>query len=182
MNVWKFPYITSEQDFLDFNEHFLLKTSEGKKAMLLYRLICPATFFIFTVFHFMTNKDITVLILLLIMFSIVSVIMWFNCHRLILAIFRHQLKKKQSIERSLFSSNGTLIFDFDNRIIIDSSEKEELRVRFEGIEVFYETERAYYLYFGKAKAFILPYSAFRSADEFYAFQRILRGTFPAGNI
>ena len=180
MAPWIFRYFISDKDYLDFNEHFLLRTRDGRKVLLMYRLITPITFAIFILVRFFIDNDPIEMVSLVVMCIIAAVIMWFNAHKLLLAVVRHRLKNKNSLENSLFSHEGELIFDFENRLIIDRNPKEEVRVRFENIDVFYESPTSFYLFYAKSKAIILPFTAFANAQDVYAFQRILRDTFPSG--
>ena len=181
MAVWKFPYNLSDQEYIDFNEHFLFKIPEGKKSLLVYRLIVPGVLLLFMLFSLIKGSDVTTLIVQLVVYSIASVLWWYNCHRILLSSVRRRLKKAQSVERSLFSSRGIAYFDFENRLIVDCGEREEVRVPFSNITALFATEKAYYLYYAPSKAFIVPYTLFRSNEEFFAFRELLYNNFPGEN-
>lgn len=181
MAVWEFPYNISEQEYIDFNEHFLFKIPEGKKSLLVYRLTVPGLLLLFLLFSLIKGDDSATLIIQLVVYFIASVIWWYNCHRVILISVKRRLKKAQSVERSLFSSRGIVYFDFENRLIVDCGEREEVRVPFANITTLFVTEKAYYLYYAPSKAFIVPYTLFRSNEEFFAFRELLYTNFPGEN-
>ena len=181
MAVWKFPYNISEQEYIDFNEHFLFKIPEGKKSLLIYRLIVPGVLLLFLLSSLAKGSDIMTLIIQTVVYFIAAVLWWYNCHRVILFSVKRRLRKAQSVERSLFSSRGIAYFDFENRLIVDCGEREEIRVPFANITTLFETEKAYYLYFAPSKAFIVPYTLFRSNEEFFAFRELLYTNFPGEN-
>ena len=64
---------------------------------------------------------------------------------------------------------------------MDCGEREEVRVPFANITMLFATEKAYYLYYSPAKAFILPYTLFGSNEEFFAFRELLYTNFPVEN-
>ncbi len=181
MAVWKFPYNISEQEYLDFNEHFMFKIPEGKKSLLVYRLTVPGVLLLYLLYSLIKGSDITTLIIQLVIYFIASALWWYNCHRVILFSVKRRLKKAQSVERSLFSSRGVIYFDFENRLIVDCGEREEVRVPFANITTLFETEKAYYLYYAPSKAFIVPYTLFRSNEEFFAFRELLYTNFSGEN-
>lgn len=178
--MWRFSYIVTEQDYIDFNEHFLFNIPAGKKSLRTYRLIFPIALVISVLVMIINDSNVIAMAVSLIISLIFSLLWWFNAHRLILFIVKRQLRKKDSLERSLFSPKGETIFDFENRIIVDMGDKEEVRVRFDNITNIFETHNAYYFYYSPAKALILPYSAFKGPEEFFSFQQLVRSSFAPG--
>lgn len=185
MPVWTIPYNIHENEFVELNRHYMLKTPAGRKALRAYRIVFPLLLLILLpLFYFKNYKDadFSVLIVSAVLYAIAAVIWWFNCHRVFLFIFKSRLKKSDSAEKALFSPKGVLTFDFDNCIIIDENPTEEIKIRFDTIECVYETEAAFYFYYNnQAKAVIVPYRLFKSADEYYAFTELVRNNFPAEN-
>lgn len=181
MPVWTLSYKFTDREFLDFNEHFLLHTPEGKKSLVSLRLLVPAIFAITAVVFFLRDKNLVALAIQAFLYCIVSVVWWFCCHRLILFFLKRRLKNPKSIEKSMFSPRGTLVVDFEKCIIIDSGEAEEVRLHFDKVTSYYETLTAFCFYFGAAKAIVLPYTAFKTTEDFYSFQHLVRCTFGERN-
>ena len=74
MAVWKFPYNISEQEYIDFNEHFLFKIPEGKKSLLIYRLIVPGVLLLFLLSSLAKGSDIMTLIIQTVVYFIAAVL------------------------------------------------------------------------------------------------------------
>ncbi len=178
MPVWTIPYDIYENEYIEFNKHYVLKHPAGRKSMLPWKLLGPVIFFLGWLFSFVKDKDIVAAVIGGCLYLIVGVIWWFNCYRILLKISKMNLKNKHSLENALFSPRGVLTFDFPNRIIVDSGKLEELKIPFDTIERFYEAETAFYLYYRQAKGLIIPYRLFRTADDCYAFGQLLRRSFP----
>ena len=149
MPVWSLPYNITDQDYIDFNEHFILNTPVGKKSVLTYRLLPCVIFFTATMASYLAQGDVLLLVLQLILFGVLSLFWWFISHRVILFSLKRRLKKHDSIERSLFSPSGILTFDFNSRTITDTTPSEEVKISFNSIHSVYETDTAYYFYYNK---------------------------------
>lgn len=178
MPVWTIPYDIHENEYIEFNKHYVLKHPAGRKNLLSWRLLVPAIFLLCWVFFFIKDKDLSASVVEGCIYLIADVIWWFNCYRILLFVLKKNLKKKNSPENALFSPRGVLTFDFPNRIIVDSGRFEEVKIFFDTIDCFYEAETAFYLYYRQAKGLIIPYRLFRTADDCYAFGQLLRRSFP----
>ncbi len=176
MNTFRINSSISEEDYFEFNRHHLLETPVGKKAIMFLRLVIIVAFlavFIYTVF---SGADITMLIVEAVLSTVVGLVLWFNAYRIILGVFRLEMKLQKDVLKDMMG-DSEISFDFNGGIISDISPKEEVRVRFENVTAVYETDKAFYVYYNNVKAFVIPYRAFSSAEEFRAFQTALRSVF-----
>ena len=178
MPVWSFPYTLSTDDYLAFNEHYLRYRPSGKKAMRNCRLIFPAVLLPITLLTFLYQKDFTLLIIQLILSSVFCVLWFFFCDRFIVFTMKRRLKKKDSVENTLYSKEGLLVFDFEKRFIKDFGDKTEEKLSFDSVMVCYETNTAFYFYFSEARAVILPYVNIRTQADFLDFRNLVCQTFP----
>ncbi len=178
--MYRFRYHITVQDILDFNEFYLLNTNAGKKSLRSHRIIVPVTLII--IFAVMFINDISIVSLVVYpVAAVVFCIVWQKtCHKPILSAYKSRLKKQSAAESGLYSPDGEIIFDFDNRMIIDIGAREETRVKFSDITACFDGKSGFYLYYSSSKAIILPYSSFFSPEECFSFQAVLHSTFPSG--
>ncbi len=176
MNTFRINCDITKEEYFDFNKHNLLETPSGRKSLMLFRMIVPVIFLIFFVFNAFRNPDITYLIVMAVLLTVIGLVYWFNAHRMVLGIFRLQMKSQDDLVNDLLGKS-VVTFDFENGLITDISEKEEVRVRFENVMAVYEADKAFYVYYNNIKAFVIPYRSFGSAEEFRAFQGLLRSSF-----
>lgn len=181
MTVWNLKYHVSEQEHIDFNTHYLLKTPEGKKSFRSIKYIAPIIFIPALIFFYINDGDITGLVIRFVIYAAVGVAMWFMAERLVVASVSRNIRRKLKKNPDLFKDEGESTFDFENGIIISRGKAEEVKVRFENVTIMYEDQRAFYLYYSVAKAIVIPYSAFETAEEFSQFRELLRNTFPTEN-
>lgn len=177
MPVWTVPYTITDQEYIDFNEHYLRKTPNGKKILLKYRIsIVIATILVIPLI-FLMDTDMTVKFIQLAVLAVLPII-WISLSvRMLMRSTKKIMKKRSRNGDSHFSRYGQLIFDFENEIIIDSGERAEVRVLFQNVGLCYETESMFYFYFGANQAIILPYRLFNTAEDFYEFQGLVHGYF-----
>ena len=163
---------------IDFNKHYYDVIPEGRKQMLKFRLLFPLTSLAFIILSAVRDNDLNLLIYQAVLLGIMAVVAWFSVEPLILAIHKRRLKNPKDPAHSLIDIMGETTVDFENGIITSIDKNEELKVHFESITAVYEGKSAYYLYFTKVKAFVLPYRLFESSDEMTEFYKLLHGTFP----
>ena len=175
--VWKFQYSLTAQDYIDFNEHYYLKIPEGKKQILKFRLAFPLTALVFLALTAVRDQDLTLFITQAVLFCIFALVWWLGIQPVMLGIYKRRLKNPKDPAHSLVEIEGETTFDFENGLIISIDEKEELKVRFDSVTAVYEGKNAYYFYYTKAKAFVLPYRLFESSDKMVEFYNLVHGTF-----
>ena len=178
MKIWKFHYGLTAQDYIDFNEHYYDKVPDGRKQLLKMRLIFPVSFLVFLLLSAIIYRDIFTVGVQGIFLGIVTVAAWFAVKPWILTIYKRRLKNPKDPVHSLVEIEGETAFDFENRIITSVDEKEDLKVKFDSVITVYEGKSAYYLYYTKTKAFVLPYRLFESSEKMVEFYNLLHGTFP----
>ncbi len=178
MKIWKFQYGLTAQEHVDFNEHYYRKIPDGKRQMLKFRLMFPVTSLVFLLLAIVRDSDITLFITQAVLLGIFAFVWWFSIQPVMLAIYKRRLKNPKDPANSLIDKTGETTFDFENGFIHSVDEKEELKVRFDSITAVYEGKNAYYLYYTKAKAFVLPYRLFESSEKMVEFYQLLHGTFP----
>ena len=176
--VWRFQYGLSAQDYIDFNEHYYLKIPEGKRQLQKYRLAFPLTALVFLLLTAVRDRDITLIITQAVLFFIFALVWWFGIQPVMLGIYKRRLKNPKDPANSLVDKTGETTFDFENGLITSVDEKEELKVRFDSVTAVYEGKNAYYFYYTKAKAFVLPYRLFESSEKMVEFYQLLHSTFP----
>lgn len=177
MNIWTVPYTISEQDYLDFNEHFLRNTTAGKKSFRTYRLVGVIAVLTVLPLLFIIDSDLIVKSIQLVVLLLMALLWWFISPHIMLNSIKRKLRKAESLEKSLYSQHGQLVFDFENRLIVDTGERAEVRVLFDNVTVCYETVSAFYFYFNSSQAIIMPYRIFETAEDFYAFQNLVHYNF-----
>lgn len=176
--MWSFQYFISDEDYIEFNRHFLYNIPSGRKSLRSTRWIVPLMLFFANLIMLLADDSILAFIIRLIVFSVACIIWWIRCPDIILRSVRKRLRKKDSAEKSLFSSRGTLVFDPQNRLIVDVNSVEETRVRFEKCNRCFETKDAFYFYYTETKSIILPMSVFSCEEEYAAFRQFAYSVFP----
>lgn len=177
MQDWVFLYTITEQEYLDFNEHHLRKTPAGKKVVLKLRLMAAFIPILTLPLVFLLDTYAVVKVIQIAVIVAFSLIWYFTSIRRMLNATKRALKKQKPEDR-LYSSQGQLVFDFENGIIIDTGEKAEVRVLFNNIIMCYETQYMFIFYFGTNRAIMLPYRLFNCAEDLYEFKSIIHSIFP----
>lgn len=108
-------------------------------------------------------------------FGVACILWWVFARHIILFSLKRKLKKPNSVEKSLFNKTGKLVFDFENRLITDESNKIDLKINFDKIIKYYETDTAFYFNF--THAFMIPYHNFKSKEKFEKFRALSRKFF-----
>ncbi len=181
MTVWNLKYRVTEQEHIDFNTHYLLKTPAGKKSIRPLRYTAPIVFIPALIFFYINDGNITGLVIRFVFYTAIAVVMGVMADRLVVASANRNIRRKVKKNPDLFKDEGESTFDFENGIIISRGRLEEVKVRFESVTKMYEDQRAFYLYYSVGKAIVIPYSAFETAEEFAQFRELLRNAFPTEN-
>ena len=178
MNVWKFHYGLTVQDIIDFNRFYEDKIPEGKKYMLKMKMMFPVISLFSFLLSAIRSQDISFLIVQAVLLGIMSLVAWFSVQPILLAVYKRRLKNPKDPAHAQISTISETAFDFENRIITSVDEKEDLKVKFDSVTAVYEGKSAYYFFYTKAKAFVLPYRLFESSEKMVEFYNLLHGTFP----
>lgn len=177
MSTFTIPYTITDNDYLAFNNYHLRYTKTGRKALLSMRLIAPVLSLFALILFWIAECDLYFIIVELVAFIIFSIIWWLSARRFMLHSIKRRLKKAHDTDQLLFSPNGQLIFDFENRVIMDITDKAETKISFDKIKTYYETDTAYYFYFSSIQAILLPRHLFHSTEEFISFQNLVHSNF-----
>lgn len=176
--MWSFQYYISDEDYLEFNRHFLCNLPAGRKTIRANRWLLPVMLLVADFVMLLMDDGLSAFIIRTIVFAVACVIWWKKCPDIILRSARKRLRKKDSAEKSLFSPGGTIIFDPQKRLIVDINDSEETRVQFEKFNRCFETKTAFYFYYSDVKGMILPMSVFSCEEEYAAFRQFAYSVFP----
>ncbi len=177
MNSFILPYTVTEQEYIEFNEHYIYKTPRGKKLLLKNRLMCVFAVLVVVPLVFIMDTEIIVKYIQLVGLFILALISWFLSAFILKNSTKRSVKKMRNPVDSLYSQKGQLVFDFENRIITDMGERAEVRVFFDNVTACYETLSAFYLYYSSTQAIIVPYRIFRSVEELNSFRLLVHSSF-----
>lgn len=177
MMKFTIPYKITEEDYLEFNDYFIRCTSEGKKILFLFRIIAPIASLSFIIVVWLFNGNLFDIMNLAILLSIISIISIVCAPRVILNITKKQLKISKKSGQSLYSSEGIMTFEFDDKKITDKSESIELKIDFKQITTYHKTNDAYYFYFSHGQGIILPCRSFENDKELKEFENLVDKNF-----
>lgn len=170
---FQFQIKLTDQDYLDFNTFWMLKSPYGKKEILKMRLLLAAVFLVACCLSLIINGLSTAtwlgLIPLLIIFAVAQAL--FNT--IFLGSLKGQLKSLKKKGKMGYSPASELEFLEDRFVETTPDEKSE--TKYHVIErVSIVANKMIYLHVNNVKAYILPISCFESKEQFDGFLEFIK--------
>lgn len=158
------------EDYLAFNEYHLIHSKQGKKALLMFKILTPFLSFLAILVFWIAEADIDLIIALIITLSIVSIIMSFYSKKIWLKAIKNNIIKLEKDGKLPFEKVSTFILNDD--CIIEKGAKTQTSIQYDAIEKIVCSDQAIYVYFSAIQAFVIPFRSFESDEhknDFLAF-------------
>ena len=177
MQTFTVSYQLTDQDYVDFNEHFMRHTPEGKKAFWLVRLTPLFMSVVMLVIAWMDSHDPVPVVILAVVLGIFFTVWFFLSPRWVLKDVRRNLQKNRKKGLATIMPVGDITVDFENQTLLDKGENAEMKLAFSAIQKFYNGKTAFYLYFAPNQAVVMPYRTFPDMDTLLAFRQQAEAAF-----
>ena len=170
---FKFNVNLTEQDYINFNKFHILKSDFGKKTNKHFKIIIIVLLIIATIITFIMN-GIKVGIAGLLVFSLIGILTLLLTDKFLFLSTAATVKSLKKTGKLPYSPSS--VVEFDEEGYIESNETEKNERKYSVIENVTVSEEytAVYVFVSSASAVILPYSAFKSREELFAFIEFMK--------
>ena len=165
--LFQFIINLTDEDYLDYNVFWNLKSAYGKKTAILIRVICALCFSAMICTTLLQNNfsiesgvEITVYALVLVLFQV-----FFNkFFSLILKAYIKSLKKKGKVA---YSPVATM--EFWEESFIETTPENKTETKYSSIERVSLVADKIYIHVNNFIAYIIPISCFKNREQYEAF-------------
>lgn len=161
--MFEFKITLDDNDYLLFNQYFLLNSKIGKKTLMYYRLCVPFLSFIFIVLLYIVGTDSKLILTETIVLTILSIFMISYSKKIILRSVKNRMKNMKKEGRLPYGYEATIKFDDEN--IYEITPNTESKTKYSFVEKVAVTEKAIYIYINSIQAYILPVNVFTDEME-----------------
>ena len=168
--MYRFNYVLTEKDYLEFNKIHMLRSPANKKFNTMLRFFIPAFLFLMILISWGSYENQDELIGSIIINLVFSLIWFFAFKPLNGWFLKLNIKMMKKRGKLPYSKEGSIQFDED--FIVDSTEEQETKVKYKAVERIVLGDNAVYIYISSIQAFIVPFSVFKNDEqkaEFLAF-------------
>jgi hypothetical protein len=169
--TYKFEYVTTENDFIEFNKFFMFNSPVGKKLILRLQLVlfvlAAALFFLLIlnlISGYISVAYIGILLVILIILLCIKPIIGFT-----MKSFIKKMKKNGKLPV------GEVLIYFNEDHIFEIANGMETKVSYSSIETVMIGKDVIYLIFNTMLGGIVPFSVFENDGEREAFLAFIRG-------
>ena len=159
----------SDEDYFRFNKFSLIKSYNGKKQMLIYRFVLAAIILLFPIMLFFKGDFSYNMIIPYLFLLIISQIL---IKPIYLAILKAHLKMLRKNGKAGY--NPTALIEFSDEEFTETTPDSKSELKYSSIERVSVYEKNIYIHINALMAYILPYSAFESEDQFSEFIEFIK--------
>lgn len=160
---FKFDYKISEEEYLAFNNYFMLNSPIGKKALLMTRLSGVTIAILAVVIFFIAGAETGLILTEAVLLAVFCIIWIIRSKHIMLKNNAKSIKKLKESGKLVYAESGTLIFD--DTSILEISKDSQMKTNYSLLERVDIAEDAIYIFFSAAQAYILPFESFKDEDE-----------------
>lgn len=154
----------SEKDYYDFNFYHLFNSERGKKSILRLRLLVPAIFLIYLLYHAVRGEDFAVLLFSGVIYLVLSLIWFFTVKPLEKLILKLRITSLLKKEKRPYASKSTMEFYDDHFVEITENSKSESK--YDALyKVVINKGKAVYIYRNSLVANLIPFGVFKTEAE-----------------
>ncbi len=170
--MYEFQIHLTEQDYDEFNDHYLMHSPLNRRTVHIIRLLVPLAFACVLVFYALQGEDLTGLIVRGVLFAIVSVVLGYAVWPIQRSVMRHGIRTMKKRGTLPFDEEAVVRFDAD--AVTQTTSNAESKMKYERIERVETGKTAVYLFINAVQAYIIPFTAFSpdaQREDFLAFIR-----------
>ncbi|MCL2680774.1 MAG: YcxB family protein, partial [Coriobacteriia bacterium] len=177
--MFKFNYMLTEADYIEFSRYVFSNKQFGKKDMMWLRLSVPIFLLLFTIFRWFNefswyiNPDLEYLLYGSFLSLGVAVLWFFSAKPILLWSIKKGIAGLGKAGRLPYDKENTLIFE--EEAVIEITPDLEARHKYSKIEEIAEAEQAVYVFLSAASGFIMPISIFSDEGERKQFVSFVQG-------
>ncbi len=166
MDVFKFTFELTQQDYLDFNMFWVKTSKYVQKQIRTFRILFALLPFL-VLFLSLDTDRMDVFIITLVFFSIISILLFVYLPALHRAFTLMGLKRMLAGQRNNNLGERTVRFE-ENRILHKTA-YEDISMSYEKIIDLQQSDGAVYLFTAPAIALIIPFRVFSTEEERQSF-------------
>ena len=171
----KFYVTTNDEDYIKFNEYYLLHSNQGKSLLWTMRLMLPVFALVAIVFMGLGNVERSLLIVECAVLVILSVVWQFQAKKIMLKSVRKGVENTKKDGKLPYPPQSEL--EFTENEVIETTENSVQKARYAEIRLVGETEEHIFLLLGALQGIVIPKSCTEGrADELIQF---LKGKIPS---
>ena len=161
--MFEFNIVLTEQDYIRFNQYHMTHSANGKKAILLLRLLMPIISLCALLIFVVADADPTLILIEAIVLGLLSIFFIFYGKKILLKSVAKNISKLKKDGKLPFNQESTITFDETH--ILEKTDLNESKISYQIIEKIAETENAIYIYFSAMQAYIIPNTVFESNEH-----------------
>ena len=170
---FRFNVTMTDQDYLDYNTFWMLRSPYGKKQIKTFRIAITVFFVIASlVFLFIDGFSIAFV------FEIIPLVIVFSLIQIFLPIFfswalKLQIKNLKKSGKMGYSPESIMEFYEDRLVEITSDNKTELK--YSGVErISIVDHKVIYIHVNNVMSYLMPISCFESREQYDSFLEFIR--------
>lgn len=162
MEVFKFTFELTEQDYLDFNMFWVKTSKYVRKQIRIFRILFALLPFL-VLFLNLDTERMDVFIITLVFFGVISILFFVYLPALHRAFTLMGLKRMLSGQRNNNLGERTVMFE-GNRMLHKTA-YEDISMSYEKIVDLQQSDGAVYLFTAPAIALIIPFRVFATEED-----------------
>ena len=152
--MFEFEYAVTEEDYILFNQHYLMYTPMGRKSKKSICVLTPLISVLLVLCFAVAGVDPKLLIAEAAVLTAGSVIWVLNINRISRRITMRTVTKMKKKGRLPYSEKGKLVFSEEE--ICDKTDISEHKIRYSAVERVVSTKNALYFFHNVQQATLLP--------------------------
>ena len=167
--MFKFEVKLTEEDFLEFNKiHLFYSEQTGKQVKNLRSIFTVLPVVLWPVTTVLADFSLRELIARGLVYLPLAALFWFGVKPSMWLFTKQTLKKTLKKGDRLFSPAATL--EFNDDVMVETTDINRSESKYSLIQsVYLVNGKIFYLYINSMQAFLLPVSAFASAEQYNNF-------------
>jgi hypothetical protein len=161
--MFEYNIILTEQDYITFNQYHMSHSANGKKAILMFRLLMPIISLCALLIFWIAEADPTLILVEAIVLGLLSVYFFFYSKKILMKSVIKTVAKLRKEGKLPFNQESTITFDETH--ILEKTDLNESKISYQMIEKIADMKDAIYIYFSAMQAYIIPNSVFESDEH-----------------
>ena len=161
----QFNYHLSDEDFLEFNRHYLTTSEEGKKKLMQQFLPGPIFGIVLLIGLYFIGASTTIFLMEVAVVVVCVILMYVKRVDTCMNGFKKNLEQSKKRGKLAYNSKGVISFSED--YIEDRQEDTASVTKMECAKIskIYQAASAFYVYTNDTTAILLPYSMFEKDSD-----------------
>lgn len=156
--MFEFHYTLQDEDFILFNQHHAKSSKQGKKALLMGKIVVLIVCFSLMILFNVLDLNQWITGVMTIYLGAFSLIWLFFSERFVMRTIRKNVLKLKKMGRLPYHSDVTLAFDEEG--LIERTAQTESKTNYGVLERVDQSDKAIYIYTSTVTAYMLPKSVF----------------------